>query len=162
MSVANLEHLAGSFEAVIVTAPLDVFLGRPNELAWRGVTLQSHLIHVDGPSDTMTRGYVINHPSQRVPYTRTIETKHATGQQIEATVVSEEYPGSPGRHYPIPTPERRHERTNEKLKQEVQANSPIPVYFCGRLANYQYINQDQAIRQGFDTADRVLAEVTRR
>ena len=161
MSVTNLEHLAGSFEAVIVTAPLDVFLGRPNELAWRGVTLQSHLIHVDGPSDTMTRGYVINHPSQRVPYTRTIETKHATGQQIEATVVSEEYPGSPGRHYPIPTPERRHERTNEKLKQEVQANSPIPVYFCGRLANYQYINQDQAIRQGFDTADRVLAEVTR-
>ncbi len=161
LAVTDLEHLARSFDALIVTAPLDVFLGRPDELAWRGVRLRSRLIQVDKPSRTVTRGYVINHPTLRVPYTRTIETKHATGQRISATVVSEEYPGSPNRHYPVPTPDGQHERTNEKLKAEIRAHSPIPVYFCGRLANYQYINQDQAIRQGFDTADEVLAEVAK-
>ena len=118
------------------------------------------MIEVEHETDTVTRGYVINHPSRKVPYTRTIETKHATGQRIAATVVSEEYPGSTDRHYPFPTPEALHERTNRKLKDEIRALSPIPVYFCGRLANYQYINQDEAIRQGFDVADEALQELT--
>lgn len=158
ITVAELEHLSRSFDALIVTAPLDVFLGRPDELSWRGVGLRSRLIQVDTLSGTVTEGYVINHPSRRVPYTRTIETKHATGQRIGATVVSEEFPGAPRRDYPIPTPDGQHERTNLKLKDEIRAASPIPVYFCGRLANYQYINQDQAIRQGFDTAADALAK----
>lgn len=160
IGVTDLENLAGLFDALIVTSPLDVFLARPNELAWRGVSIQSRLIEVDQETDTVTRGYVINHPSRRVPYTRTIETKHATGQRIGATVVSKEYPGSNDRHYPVPTPEGLHETTNLKLKDEIRSLSPIPVYFCGRLANYQYINQDQAIRQGFDVADDALRELT--
>jgi len=161
LTVADLPALARSFDAVIITAPLDVFLCRPNQLAWRGVRIQSRLIQMSNSTETVTKGYVINHPSRRVPYTRTIETKHATGQQINATVVSEEYPGAPERHYPVPTPEGLHEETNNQLKQEIRARSPIPVYFCGRLANYQYINQDMAIRQGFDIADEILAEVAR-
>jgi UDP-galactopyranose mutase len=32
----------------------------------------------------------------------------------------------------------------------------VPVAFCGRLANYQYINQDEAILQGLRTADELL------
>ena len=39
---------------------------------------------------------------------RTVETKHASGQLIHGTVVSEEYPGSPARHYPVPTIDRRY------------------------------------------------------
>jgi len=31
------------------------------------------------------------------------------------------------------------------------------IHFCGRLANYQYINQDQAIEQGMQTAKNILA-----
>lgn len=118
--------------------------------------MRSRHIPVSDPNGTVTSGYVINHPSLRVPYTRTVETKHASGQSIHATVVSEEYPGSPDRHYPVATPERRFERRNELLKREIRERSPIPVFFCGRLANYTYINQDEAIRDGFTIAAEVL------
>ena len=37
--------------------------------------------------------------------------------------------------------------------------NPDKVEFCGRLANYQYINQDQAIEQGFETADKIIEKI---
>lgn len=118
--------------------------------------MKSRYVSVPEVDRTITTGYVINHPSLRVPYTRTVETKHASGQRIRATVVSEEYPGSSARHYPIATPDRRFERQNERLKKELRERSIIPMFFCGRLANYTYINQDEAIRDGFSIASEVL------
>jgi UDP-galactopyranose mutase len=156
----SIDDLESTFDGVVVTAPLDTFARRPGELEWRGISMQSELIPVDAPLGTVTKGYVINHPSARVPYTRTVETKHATGQNINATVVSEEYPGAPHRHYPVSTTDGRYERLNKKLQHEIEASTGLPLYFCGRLANYLYINQDEAIRQGFDTAERILTGVT--
>jgi UDP-galactopyranose mutase len=160
ISIEDIEDLERSFDAVVVTAPLDAFANRPDELAWRGISMRSKLLPVDTPTGTITRGYVINHPSAAVPYTRTVETKHATDQRINATVVSEEYPGAPHRHYPVATPDGRNERLNRKLQEEIAASTQMPVYFAGRLANYLYINQDEAIRQGFDCADTILADLS--
>ncbi len=156
VSVGDLDDMAREFDALVITAPLDVFLDRSGALEWRGIEMKSHHIPVSTPDETVTSGYVVNHPSLRVPYTRTVETKHASGQRINATVVSEEYPGSPERHYPVATPGRRFERQNDRLKEEIRERSPIPVFFCGRLANYTYINQDGAIRDGFTIATEVL------
>ncbi|MDP8937588.1 MAG: NAD(P)-binding protein [Actinomycetota bacterium] len=156
-----LDDLAGmepDFDAFVVTAPLDTLLGRDGELEWRGVHLRSRYVPVEAPDETLTAAYVVNWPDARYPFTRTIETKHATGQRIEGTVVSEEYPGAPARHYPVPTVDRRFEALNERYKQEVLDALERPVYFCGRLANYLYINQDQAIEQGFACAAEVLAD----
>ena len=100
----------------------------------------------------------MNQPSLRVPYTRTVETKWASGQQIEATVVCEEYPGAPFRHYPIATIDGHYERVNAEMQREVCAGATRPVYFCGRLANYQYIDQDQAVAQGLDVARLVTSQ----
>jgi UDP-galactopyranose mutase len=151
----TLDDLARTYEAVVVTAPLDDFAGKPGTLAWRGITMKSRYVPVDGKGDTVTPAYVVNRPSLRFPYTRTVETKHATGQQVEGTVVSEEYPGAPARHYPVPTVDRRYEQLNDELKDELRRNSPVPLFYCGRLANYQYINQDQAIEQGFAAVEEV-------
>ena len=156
---ADLPDLARRFDAVVITAALDDFLGRPGELEWRGIAMRSTYHPVDDETATVTPAYVVNRPSLRVPYTRTVETKHATGQRCHATVVSEEYPGAPARHYPVPTVDRRNERRNEELKAEIEQRAPMPVQFAGRLANYQYINQDQAIAQGMDCAERVAAMV---
>jgi UDP-galactopyranose mutase len=142
-------------DAIVVTAPLDDFAGCPGELAWRGITMRSTFHPTDDVAATMTPAYVVNRPSARVAYTRTVETKHATGQRIRGTVVSEEYPGAPARHYPVPTVGRTYEQRNEALKQQVRSASTKPIFFCGRLANYQYINQDQAIEQAFACADEV-------
>jgi UDP-galactopyranose mutase len=145
--------------AVIVTAPLDDFLGRPGTLAWRGIRMVSRYVPTRNLAETVTPAYVVNHPSARVPYTRTVETKHASGQLIGGTVVSEEHPGASARHYPVPTVDRVNEAKNVALRAEVEETmAGTPVFYCGRLATYSYINQDQAIEGAFSCA----AEVMRR
>lgn len=152
VSLDNVDDVTRDFDHVVVTAPLDEFVGRPGELEWRGVRLDSTVHSVSDPAGTVTPAYVVNRPSPRVPFTRTIETKHATGQRMGATVVSEEHPGTSARHYPVSTVDRRHERRNDELKAEIVVAASRPITFCGRLANYLYINQDEAIRQGLDAA----------
>ena len=156
----DLVGMQGDVDVFVVTAPLDRLLGRDGELEWRGVHLRSRYVPVEAATDTLTAAYVVNWPDLRYPFTRTVETKHATGQRIAGTVVSEEYPGAPARHYPIPTVDRRFEALNERYKDEVRNALDRPVYFCGRLANYLYINQDQAIEQAFACSAEVLADLT--
>ena len=48
---------------------------------------------------------------------------------------------------------------NNYYKKQIEENLNLPVYFCGRLANYQYINQDEAILQGFNTARVILKDL---
>jgi UDP-galactopyranose mutase len=74
-------------------------------------------------------------------------------------VVSEEFPGAPHRHYPVPTVDKVHERVNDDLKAEISGAVGMRLYFCGRLANYQYIDQDDAIMQGIECAHHILADL---
>ena len=152
----GFEAVEREFDAIVVTAALDEFAGTHDPLAWRGITIVPRYEVMSDPSATLTTGYQVNQPSLRVPYTRTVETKWASGQQIEATVVCDEHADGWSRHYPVLTPEREHERRNGELKNEVRSLAARPVFFCGRLANYEYINQDQAIAQGLATARNVL------
>jgi UDP-galactopyranose mutase len=158
LSIADLPELERRYDVVVITAALDDFVGRPDELQWRGVRIVSRYLPTDDPSGTRTPAYVVNRPSLRRPYTRTVETKHASGQLAPGTVVSEEYPGAPARHYPVFTVDGRNERRNAELQEEIRSCMQMRVYFCGRLANYAYINQDQAIKQAFDCAERILAD----
>lgn len=156
LSLADLDHLDAAVDHVVVTAPLDQFAGDPGTLEWRGISMRSRHLPMASEEATATEAYVVNRPSPTVPYTRTVETKHASGQRIAATVVSEEHPGADRRHYPVPTPEGRNEAANRDLQDRIRCDAPRPVSFCGRLANYTYIDQDQAIRQGIDLARRLL------
>lgn len=144
------------FDRVICTAALDGFVDDGPALPWRGVEVRPRFAETESVDGTLTPAYMINRPEPEVPYTRTVETKHASGQAIEGTVVCEEYPGHPAKHYPVPTADGRHERRNEELKATIAEQAPLPVHFCGRLANYQYINQDEAILQGMDVAHEIL------
>ena len=154
MSIERIREMKP--EAVVITAALDDLLGQSGALAWRGIEMVSRYLPVADPAATRTAAYVINHPTARVPFTRTVETKHATGQQVLGTVVSEEYPGAPARHYPVPTLDGVHERRNRELQAEVVRQlDGIPTFFCGRLATYAYIDQDQAIARAFSCADEV-------
>jgi UDP-galactopyranose mutase len=165
MTVEDILDISPEPDAVVISAPLDDMLGRQGELAWRGIQMVSRYIPTADLGDTSTAAYVVNHPSPRVPYTRTVETKHATGQQVRGTVVSDEHPGAPARHYPVPTIDGRHERRNGELQAEiVQRLEAIPTFFCGRLATYTYIDQDQAIARAFECAaqvQRLLADTAR-
>jgi UDP-galactopyranose mutase len=153
LTIDQVHDVVGRPSALVVTAPLDDFVGTPGTLEWRGIHMRSTYVPTEDPAGTVTGAYVVNQPSPRVPYTRTVETKHATGQRIHGTVVSEEHPGAPARHYPVPTIDGRNERANALLQEAVleQADG-VPTSFCGRLSTYTYIDQDQAIRRALDCA----------
>ena len=160
ISLDDADALARSHDAVIITAALDDFARCPGELEWRGIEMVSSHHSTEKPEGLLTPAYVTNRPSLRVPYTRTVETKHATGQQIEGTVVSEEIPGTPQRHYPVLTTDGANERRNAELADKIAAFFGIPVFFAGRLATYRYINQDEAIADAMAVAQRVARELS--
>ena len=84
----------------------------------------------------------VNEPDESVPYTRTTEYKHLTGQCHPKTIISREFATSEGDpYYPVPCPENRERyRRYAKLRQNERH-----VTFVGRLAEYRYYNMDQVI-----------------
>ncbi len=98
----------------------------------------------------------INEPSEAVPYTRTTEYKHLTGQKHAKTIVSREYPTDVGDpYYPIPAPESR-----EQYRKYAALSKRTPgVTFVGRLAEYRYYNMDQAVASALQTAESLVGVV---
>ena len=44
---------------------------------------------------------------------------------------------------------------NNSLKKIIKSEVKIPTFFTGRLANYKYINQDEAIESAFRCAEQI-------
>jgi UDP-galactopyranose mutase len=141
-------------DAVVLTCPLDVFSGEPfGPLEWRGILVRSvYLPHLEFAQGAM----VVNYPGHEYPFIRVHETKHASGQQCEGTVLGFEFPGAPTRYYPIDSAHNR--ALNDRYQRHLlDSLDPRPLYFAGRLANYVYIDMDDCMRQALDCASEVLA-----
>ena len=95
----------------------------------------------------------INFPGADVPWTRTTEFRHMTGQVHDSSTIAVEYSRSEGDpYYPIPADESRalYKRYRER------ANELTDVVFAGRLARYQYLNMDQVVGQALATFERLV------
>jgi UDP-galactopyranose mutase len=141
---------------VVLTCPLDVFSGECfGALGWRGVAVESvHLPHLDYAQSAM----VVNYPAASYPFIRIHETKHASGQQCEGTVLGFEFTGAPSRDYPIELPENR--ALNERYKAHVREQLGAErVSFAGRLANYVYVDMDDCMRQALDEGARLVEQL---
>jgi UDP-galactopyranose mutase len=127
------------FDRLIFTGPIDeYFEHRYGRLPYR--SLEFEFTTVDTP--WVQSAGCINEPSADVPYTRTTEYKHLTGQQHAKTIVSREYPRAVGDpYYPIPRADNRalYERYRKLAARETN------VTFVGRLAEYRYYNMDQVV-----------------
>jgi UDP-galactopyranose mutase len=145
--------------AIVLTCPLDVFCGGSlGALEWRGILVRNvHVPHVDLAQGAM----VVNYPGPEFPFIRVHETKHASGQQIEGTVLGFEFTNAPTRYYPIETERNRalNERYQDELRRTVGSRR---LHFAGRLANYLYIDMDDCMRQALDVSQEVLAGVSPR
>jgi len=143
-------------DIIVLTCPLDVFAGeRFGALDWRGIVVRSvHIPHVEYAQGAM----VVNYPGLEYPFIRIHETKHASGQQCEGTVLGFEFTNAPTRYYPIELPENRalNDRYQAFLREQL---SPQPTYFAGRLANYLYLDMDDCMRQALDTAEELIADL---
>jgi UDP-galactopyranose mutase len=91
----------------------------------------------------------INYPND-YKFTRIVEPKHATGQKHPQTTIIREYPceNDGEAYYPIPNYHNR--KTYEKYAREADKLKKMGVYFLGRLANYKYINMDQAFENALN------------
>ncbi len=138
---------------VVLTCPLDVFSGeRFGRLEWRGIDVRNvHIPHMEYAQGAM----VVNYPGREYPFIRIHETKHASGQQCEGTVLGFEFTGAPTRYYPIELPHNRD--LNTRYQNHIRAEvGPERVFFAGRLANYVYIDMDDCMRQALDASQEVL------
>jgi UDP-galactopyranose mutase len=141
------------YEHLVWTGPIDGFFDyRFGKLPYR--SLEFELRNEPTPDG----GYLlpaasVNQPSEDVPYTRTTEFRHMTGQERhESSTVAVEYPRSEGDpYYPIP---RDDTRALYKRYEALAADLP-DVTFVGRLARYQYLNMDQVVGQALSTAGKL-------
>jgi UDP-galactopyranose mutase len=154
----NLADHIARFNAgpVVLTCPLDVFCGQSlGALEWRGIDVRSvHVPHVEYAQGAM----VVNYPGKEFPFIRIHETKHASGQQCEGTVLGFEFTGAPTRYYPIETERNRslNDAYQALLRDEVGSDR---AFFAGRLANYVYIDMDDCMRQALDATGEVLDQI---
>ena len=100
----------------------------------------------------------VNYPSADVPFTRIVEIKHATGQDIGATTIVREFPKdwTPDEEpfYPVPAP---HARAAYQQYAELAA-SEKHTSFIGRLATYRYYNMDQVTGMALAEADKLITQ----
>ena len=85
-------------------------------------------------------GPVINYPNDH-DYTRIVEYKHITKQKHSQTTISKEFPTNEGEpYYPVLTLQNRmlFKKYSKKIKKLDN------IFFIGRLAEYRYINMDEA------------------
>jgi UDP-galactopyranose mutase len=156
VTLEDVDRHAREAEAdlIVLTCPLDVFAGeRFGRLDWRGIIVRSvHVPHVEYAQGAM----VVNYAALEYPFIRIHETKHASGQQCEGTVLGFEFTGAPTRYYPIETDRNRslNDRYQDYLREQIGARR---TFFAGRLANYVYIDMDDCMRQALDAAKEMLA-----
>ena len=98
----------------------------------------------------------VNYPGKDVPFTRIVEIKHATGQNIGATSIVREFPDdwdvSKEPYYPVPAPDA----TAAYRKYAALAGAETNTTFIGRLATYRYYNMDQVTGMALAASDKLI------
>ncbi|HEV7604546.1 MAG TPA: UDP-galactopyranose mutase [Candidatus Limnocylindrales bacterium] len=137
------------YRGLVYTGPIDAYFGhRFGPLPYRSLEFQFETLDKPLAQPVAT----INEPCESVPYTRTTEFKHLTGQRHARTTIVREFPTADGDpFYPIPRPE------NRALYQryELLAAATTDVHFIGRLATYKYYNMDQVVAQALATFKKI-------
>lgn len=141
------------FRHVVFTGPIDTFFEeRYGRLPYRSLRFEFSTYDVE----RFQPAGCVNEPGLDVPYTRTTEYKHLTGQTHPRTIVSREYAQDDGDpYYPIPAPEAR----EQYRKYEILAARTRGVTFVGRLAEYRYYNMDQAVASALRAAEELIGVV---
>lgn len=142
------------FRHIVYTGPIDEYFDfRFGRLPYRSLRFEFETLD----RDWLQSVGCINEPSESVPFTRTTEYKHLTGQRHIKTIVSREFPRADGDpYYPIPRPENRNLYERYRRLAEREPN----VTFVGRLAEYRYYNMDQVVASAL-VAFKELSNATR-
>jgi UDP-galactopyranose mutase len=137
------------YRSLVYTGPVDEYFDRRfGPLPYRSLEFRFETLPVRQAQPVGT----VNEPSEDVPYTRTTEFGHLTGEWHASTTLVREYPRADGDpYYPIPRP------ANAALYERYRAlaDATPDVHFVGRLATYRYYNMDQVVGQALATFRRI-------
>jgi UDP-galactopyranose mutase len=153
MLSTDYRDVVGSYakSKVVYTGAIDEYFDyRFGPLPYRSL----HFRHETHHKTFFQPAAVVNYPNEHA-YTRITEFKYLTGQQHDSTSIVFEYPSDEGDpFYPIPRPENA--RIYERYR--ALALGTASVYFCGRLANYRYLNMDQVVAQALHLYQNIAEE----
>ena len=143
---------------LIYTGPIDSYFEDLPKLEYRSLAFTKVYKPCEG---TILPCSVVNEPSSRFPYTRTVEYKHFLHQHSPYTVLVHETSTDHGEpYYPVPTPENQ--RLYDLYKEQASLHSKTAegamIHFVGRLANYKYMNMDETIRTALTLFDSLKIE----
>ena len=143
----------GQAAAVVYTGPLDAYFDyRLGRLPYRSIRFAHE--HLPGVAQLQPVA-TINYPGPE-PFTRVTEFKHLTGQVHPGTSIVREYPTDVGDpYYPVPSPASNHLANQYRAL----AAREHGVVFLGRLAQYRYLNMDQAVAAALQASDRLRADL---
>ncbi len=128
-----------NFEKLIYTGPIDYFFDyKFGKLPYRSIRFEFENYSQKKFQETAQ----INYVDDNVLYTRVVEHKQLSGQKLETTTISKEFPQSEGEPF-YPIPNERNKNLYNKYKSETEKLSN--TIFCGRLAEYKYFNMDQVV-----------------
>ena len=130
-------------------APDEYFNYKFGKLNWRSLDFKHKTLRKKYVQDCVQ----INYPNER-KYTRSIEIKHVTKQKSNYTLISYEYPKSTGEPY-YPVINERNMKKFAKYKKLMQKEKKRRIFFEGRLAQYTYINMDQAIERSLNLFQKI-------
>ena len=156
-----------SHKHLVFTGAIDEFYGRRfGALPYRSLRFEHESFSaeqlrsrepISGKPGFWQPAMQVNYPEPEVPFTRIVEIKHATGQQIDATTIVREFPKdwTPDDEpfYPVPAPEAR----AAFLRYSELAAAEPHTSFIGRLATYRYYNMDQVTAMAIAEADKLIS-----
>jgi UDP-galactopyranose mutase len=147
----NIKDKIKKFDKLFFTGRIDHFFDQPaiGKLKYRSLKFRHSTIK----QEFFQSRSQINYPNE-YKFTRIVEPKHATGQKHPQTTIIREYPREKGEaYYPIPNACNR--KIYEKYAREADKLKEKGIYFIGRLANYKYINMDQAFEEALDLFNKI-------
>lgn len=138
-------------EKIFFTGPIDAFLRHKyGRLQYRSLRFEFETLNQEWYQPVG----VVNYPSLDVPWTRIVEYKHLSGQQLPVTTISREYPTWEGEPY-YPVPNDRNRTLYQRYQREAEELERTGVYMVGRLANYKYFNMDEAFKNALELYERL-------
>jgi UDP-galactopyranose mutase len=133
----------------VFTGPIDEYFDfRLGRLPYRSLRFEWQTLD----QEYVQRAAVVNYPQEN-EFTRITEYKHFHLQHHPRTTISREYPTDAGEpYYPIPRPANRslYAAYADCARQEKD------VFFVGRLAQYRYLNMDEAVAAGLELASGII------
>ncbi len=141
------------YDKLIYTGPIDAYFGFcEGELPYRTLRFEPETLQREFFQPTVQ----VNYPND-FAFTRIVEMKHITGQNLPVTTIVREFPEAyaAGRepYYPVPCPASK--AIYEKYA--ARARAEPDVHFVGRLARYRYYNMDQVVAMALKEFDKIAA-----